>query len=68
MVGDLPVPQAGKPEQTGAQEADSSAKPQVVDWFALTEDNLQPTAAEPAPTEAPTLEVPTACAVGGLRP
>ena len=68
MDGDLPGPEASSPDQPAAQPGKGPAKRQVVDWFALTEDNLPPPDDPPAPSEEPTLEVPSACSIGGLRP
>ena len=75
---DRTSPEAGGPDRQPPKPSNSAAR-QVVDWFALTEDNLPPqdgtpAASGPAPTEtakpveAPTLEVPSACSIGGLRP
>lgn len=68
MDGDLPGPQTSGPDQPEVKPDNGPARRQVVDWFALTEDNLPPDAAPAAPGDAPTLEVPSACSIGGLRP
>jgi hypothetical protein len=60
------------PQPSPAPERAGHAKRQIVDWFALTEGNVQAKAGEPAAgaTPSPTvpLEVPSAAAIGGLRP
>jgi hypothetical protein len=70
MDGDLSGPEPNSPDQSAVQAGDGAPrKRKVIDWFALTEDNLAPQEeAPPAPGDAPTLEVPTACSIGGLRP
>lgn len=80
MNGDRTCPEAGRADQPPAKQSEGAAARQVVDWFALTEDNLLPDAQAPVPvdpsahveastpTESPTLQVPSACAIGGLRP
>ena len=79
MNVDRTSPEAGGPDRQPAKQSNSVAR-QAVDWFALTEDNLSPPDGAPAPpapaapveaakpAEAPTLEVPSACSIGGLRP
>jgi hypothetical protein len=79
MNVDRTSPEAGGPDLKPAKQGNSVAR-QAVDWFALTEDNLSPPDGAPAPpapaapieaakpVEALTLEVPSACSIGGLRP
>jgi len=80
MNGDRTCPESGRPDQPPAKRSEGTAARQVVDWFALTEDNLSPGAEAPTPvepelhidtstpTESPALQVPSACSIGGLRP
>jgi hypothetical protein len=67
-----PGPETGVPERSTMEALAGKSKPQVVDWFALTEGNVQAKPGEPAagatPSQTVPLEVPSAAAIGGLRP
>jgi hypothetical protein len=68
MHVDRSCPETGSPDQSPSPAEAGSANPQVVDWFALTEGNAPSDSTEPAAIDTPTLQVPSAGSIGGLRP
>jgi hypothetical protein len=72
MPVDRSCPETVSPDKPVSPEAAGNPAPQVVDWFALTEGNVVLAPAEVPPTQRPAqevqLEVPSATAIGGLRP
>ncbi len=69
---DVRYPEAGSPDQPASPQEGADDRPQVVDWFALTEGNVPASTGDTPATVSPapevTLAVPSAGAIGGLRP